>query len=340
MTTRINVGGIIIGGGAPITIQSMTNTDTEDSKATLEQIKRLSDAGCEIVRVSVPTQEAAKALKTIAGRSPIPVVADIHFDYRLAIASIEAGASKVRINPGNIGGMEKVRLVAGKAKERGIPIRIGVNAGSLEKDLYPATAESMVESAKRHIKMLEDCDFYDIAVSLKASSVALTVEAYRLAAKELPYPLHVGVTEAGTSYSGLIKSAAGIGALLIDGIGDTIRVSLTADPVEEVRAAKELLKALDLRKGPRLISCPTCARTKIDLIKIAGQVQKALDKIDKDITVAVMGCAVNGPGEAREADIGIAGGDNEALLFKKGQIIRKINEEDIVKELLEEIERL
>ena len=340
MTKQINVGNVKIGGGAPISVQSMTNTDTKDVLATLSQIERLHKAGCDIIRVTVPDKEAAETMKEICTKSPIPVVADIHFDYKLALASIDAGVSKVRINPGNIGSMDKVKAVAQAAKAKCVPIRIGVNGGSLEKDLAHPTPENMVESARRHIKMLEDCDFYDMAISLKSSDVKTTVEAYRLASKTFSYPLHVGVTEAGTSYSGIIRSSAGIGALLLDGIGDTLRVSLTADPVEEVKAGIELLKTLDLRGGAKLISCPTCGRTKIDLIGIASEVQSRLSSINKDITVAVMGCVVNGPGEAKEADIGIAGGKWEALLFKKGEAVRKISEDRIIEELFEEIEKL
>lgn len=340
MTKEISVGGVKIGGENRISVQSMTNTKTSDALGTLSQIDRLYKAGCDIIRVTVPDGEAATALREIAEKSPIPVVADIHFDYKLALMSIEAGAAKIRINPGNIGSMENVKKVAAAAKEKKVPIRIGVNSGSIEKELGAATAENMVKSAKKHIKMLEDCDFYDIAVSLKASDVKTTVEAYRLAAKSFDYPLHIGVTEAGTLYGGMIRSSIGIGALLLDGIGDTLRVSLTADPVEEVRAGLEILKSLGLGKGPRLISCPTCGRTKIDLIKIADEVDRRLSAVEKDITVAVMGCAVNGPGEAKNADIGIAGGDGEALLFKKGKIIKKLSAERITDELFKEIERL
>lgn len=340
MTRVINAGGVLIGGGNKISVQSMTNTDTEDAHATLSQIDRLYKAGCDIVRVTVPNENAASALREITAKSPIPVVADIHFDYKLALMSIESGAAKIRINPGNIGSMENVKAVANMAKEKKVPIRIGVNSGSLEKDLSEPTPENMVKSALRHIKILNDCGFYDIAVSLKASSVKTAVAAYRLAAKTFDYPLHLGITEAGTAYGGIIRSAAGIGSLLIDGIGDTIRVSLTADPVEEVRAGVELLRALSLRKGPKLVSCPTCGRTKIDIIKIAGEVEERLSSIDKDITVAVMGCAVNGPGEAKNADIGIAGGNGEALLFKKGKIIKKVKADNITDELFKEIERL
>lgn len=340
MTKVIKVKDVKIGGGNEISVQSMTNTDTTDVSATLSQIESLYKAGCDIVRVTVPDKKAAEALFEITEKSPLPVVADIHFDYELALLSMEAGAAKIRINPGNIGDRAKVMAVAEKAKEKHVPIRIGVNSGSIEKELGSATAENMVKSAKKHIKLLEDCNFFDIAVSLKASDVRTTVEAYRLAAKSFDYPLHVGVTEAGTAYGGLVRSVAGIGALLLDGIGDTIRVSLTADPIEEVRAGKEILKALSLKKGPRLISCPTCGRTKIDLIKIADEVSCRLEKIDKDITVAVMGCAVNGPGEAKNADVGIAGGNNEALLFKKGKPVKKVSSDKIIDELFYEIERL
>ncbi len=340
MTRVIKAGNVLIGGGNAVSVQSMTNTETSDAKATLSQIDRLYKAGCDIVRVTVPDADAAEALREITAKSPIPVVADIHFDYRLALMSMEAGVAKIRINPGNIGDKKNVMAVAAMAKKKKVPIRIGVNSGSIEKELGAATPENMVKSAEKHIKLLEDCGFYDIAVSLKASDVKTTVSAYRLASERFDYPLHVGVTEAGTSYGGLVRSSAGIGALLLSGIGDTIRVSLTADPVEEVRAGIEILRALELRKGPRLISCPTCGRTKIDLISIADKVAEKLSGIDKDITVAVMGCAVNGPGEAKNADIGIAGGNGEALIFKKGETVRKVPEERIVEELFSEIERL
>lgn len=340
MTKEISVGNVKIGGENKISVQSMTNTETADAFATLSQLDRLYRAGCDIVRVTVPNIEAAKALREIVEKAPVPVVADIHFDYKLALMSIEAGAAKIRINPGNIGSMENVKKVAAAAKEKNVPIRIGVNSGSIEKEFGAATPENMVKSAEKHIKMLEDCNFHDIAVSLKASDVKTTVKAYRLAAESFDYPLHIGVTEAGTIYGGMIRSSIGIGALLLDGIGDTLRVSLTADPVEEVRAGIEILKSLGLRKGPRLISCPTCGRTKIDLIKIADDVDRRLSTVEKDITVAVMGCAVNGPGEAKNADIGIAGGDGEALLFKKGKIIKKLPADEITDELFKEIERL
>ena len=344
-TRKIRIGDIYIGGDAPVAVQSMTNTDTRDVSATVDQIKRLEEAGCDIVRVAVPDSEAAEALKRIRKSIRIPLVADIHFDYRLALASIENGADKIRINPGNIGGTEKVRKVVEAAKARGIPIRIGVNSGSLEKHILAkygaATPQAMADSAMGHVRMLEDLGFHDIVISLKASNVPVTIESYRLMSAMTDYPLHIGVTEAGTLFSGMVKSAAGIGCLLAEGIGDTLRVSLTGDPVEEVRVGIEILKALDLRRtGVELISCPTCGRTRIDLVKIANEVEKRLAGCSKPIKVAVVGCAVNGPGEAREADIGIAGGVGEALLFKKGRIIRKIPQERIVDELLEEIERM
>jgi (E)-4-hydroxy-3-methylbut-2-enyl-diphosphate synthase len=344
-TRKINVGGVFTGGGSPVSVQSMTNTDTRDVKATVEQIKALERAGCDIVRVAVPDNEAAMAVKDIKKAIAIPLVADIHFDFRLAITCIENGADKIRLNPGNIGGSDRVGKVAKIAKSAGIPIRIGVNSGSIEKQILKkhggVTAEAMVESALNHAAMLEAWDFNDIVISLKASDVPLTIEAYRLISHRTSYPLHLGVTEAGTISAGTVKSAVGIGCLLAEGIGDTIRVSLTGDPVEEVRVGIEILKALGLRKsGVVFISCPTCGRCKIDLINVANEVEKRLSKIDKNLRVAVMGCAVNGPGEAREADIGIAGGDGEALLFKKGKIVRKIPQEKIIDELLEEIDKL
>lgn len=344
-TKKIRVGDVWIGGDAPITVQSMTNTDTRNAAATIEQIKRLEEAGCEIVRVAVPDQEAAEALKAIRSRIRIPLVADIHFDYRLALASIEAGVDKIRLNPGNIGDRDRVRQVVEKAKERGIPIRIGVNSGSVEKPILDryggVTPEGMVESALNHARILEELDFTDIAFSIKASSVPMTIAAYRLISQKTRYPLHIGVTEAGTVHRGTIKSAVGLGSLLAEGIGDTLRVSLTGDPVEEVPVGLEILKALGLRRaGVEFVSCPTCGRTQIDLIDIANQVEKRLEQVNKPIKVAVMGCAVNGPGEAREADIGIAGGKGEALLFKKGEILRKIPQERIVEELLAEIEKM
>lgn len=344
-TRKIRVGDIFIGGDSPITVQSMTNTDTRDVAATVEQIRGLEEAGCDIIRVAVPDNEAAEAVKAIKKSVGIPLVADIHFDYRLALLCIANGADKIRLNPGNIGGREKVAKVVESAAARGIPIRIGVNSGSLEKHLLEkyggVTPEAMVESALDHARMLEELDFFDIAFSLKASSVPLTIEAYRLMSQRTDYPLHVGVTEAGTLFAGTVKSAAGIGCLLAEGIGDTLRVSLTGDPVEEVRVGKEILKSLGLRKsGVEFISCPTCGRTKIDLIKLANEVEQRLSGCNKHIRVAVMGCAVNGPGEAREADIGIAGGAGEALLFKRGEIIRKIPQDRIADELVAEIEKL
>ncbi len=342
-TRKINVGGITIGGGAKISVQSMCSTPTSDVKATLMQIDRLRAAGCDIVRLAVPDRNAAAALKDICGSSPLPVVADIHFDYRLAIEAARAGAAKIRINPGNIGGEDKVRAVAEECGARGIPIRIGINTGSLEKRLLEKyghpTAEAMVESAAGHVEMLTRWGFEDICLSLKASSVPLTVEAYRLAAKTFPYPLHLGVTEAGTSYNGIINSAVGIGTLLCEGIGDTVRVSLTADPVEEVRAANAILKAAGLKKGGvRLISCPTCGRTQIDLISVAEETERRLAGCDRDITVAVMGCVVNGPGEAREADYGLAGGRGEGVLFRRGQVVAKVPEHELVDALIHMIE--
>ena len=345
MIRKILVGGIPIGGGAPVVIQSMLNTDTADVEACLEQIRRLKAAGCQIARLAVPNMEAANAFAQICKQSPLPLVADIHFDYRLAIAAAEGGAAKIRINPGNIGGEDRVKAVVDACKARNIPIRIGVNGGSLDKKLLEKyghpTAEALVESAFQHIALLEKYGFYDICVSMKSSTVPTMVKAARLFREKCDYPIHIGVTETGPVRMGLMKSAMGIGALLLDGIGDTIRVSLTDDPVEEVYAAKDILKAAGLRKeGVNIISCPTCGRTKIDLIGLVNQVDEALKDCQKPITVAVMGCIVNGPGEAREADIGIAGGDGCAMLFRKGVILRKIDEKDIVKELLEEIDKL
>lgn len=344
-TKKIRVGDIFIGGDAPVTVQSMTNTDTRDIAATVEQIKKLEEAGCDIVRVAILDSEAALAVKDIKKAIKIPLVADIHFDYRLALTCIENGVDKIRLNPGNIGGIDRVKKVVEMARPRGIPIRIGVNSGSLEKYILEkfggVTPEGMVESALCHAQMLEDSGFEDIAFSLKASNVPMTIEAYRLMSKMSDYPLHIGVTEAGTLFAGTIKSAAGLGCLLSEGIGDTLRVSLTANPLEEIKVGIELLKALGIRKaGVEFVSCPTCGRCRIDLIKVANEVEHRLADSDKNIRVAVMGCAVNGPGEAREADIGIAGGDGEALLFKKGEIIRKIPQDRIVEELLAEIEKL
>lgn len=342
-TKKIYVKDITIGGDSPIVIQSMTNTKTSDAKATIAQIKALEKAGCELVRVSVPNNESAQAIGEIISNVDIPVVADIHFDYKLALESIKNGVHGLRINPGNIGNEEKVIQVVNEAKKRNIKIRIGVNAGSLEKDLLDSmgrTPEAMVESAFRHIKILEKYDFYNTAVSLKASDIETTIKAYGLFSSKSDYPLHLGITEAGTLKAGTIKSSIGIGYMLLNGIGDTIRVSLTADPVEEIYVAKEILKSIGLdNESIRIISCPTCARTDIDIIGLAEKVEKATANIKKNISVAIMGCAVNGPGEARDADLGIAGGKSEALLFKKGQIIRKVDEASIIEVLLEEIDK-
>ena len=342
MTREINIGGVKIGGNNPIAIQSMCNTDTRDVKSTVEQIKKLEKAGCEIIRVAVPDMQAAECIRDIKNSIDIPLVADIHFDYRLALKCMDNGIDKIRINPGNIGSADRVKQVADMAKKNRIPIRVGVNSGSLEKELVEkyggVTPQGLVESALRHVKLLEQNDFYDTAISIKASNVPFSIEVYELLSNTVVYPLHVGITVAGTVWGGTIKSAVGIGAILSRGIGDTIRVSLTGDPVEEIYAAKEILKDLNLRKfGVEFISCPTCGRTSIDLIKIANEVESKIKDIDKNIKVAVMGCAVNGPGEAREADIGIAGGHGEGLIFKKGEILRKVPEEKLVDELLKEI---
>lgn len=344
-TRQVRVGSVLVGGDAPVSIQSMTNTDTRDAEATLEQIRKLHIAGCEIIRCAVPDMEAAESLKEICKMSPMPVVADIHFDYRLALKSIENGVAALRINPGNIGSMERVKIVAETAKAKNIPIRIGVNSGSLEKEILErdgkVTADGLVESAMSHVKILEEVGFYDIVISIKSSDVPMMIKAYRLMSEKCDYPLHLGVTESGTVFRGTIKSTLGIGTLLAEGIGDTIRVSLTSDPIEEIKVAKEMLQALGLRKqGMQFVSCPTCGRTEINLIKIAEEVEKRLENCNKNIKVAVMGCVVNGPGEAREADIGIAGGHGVGLIFKKGQIIKKVKEEDLVEELLKEIENL
>jgi len=345
MSKKIQIGNLYIGGGESVKIQSMCNTKTKDVGATVEQILALERAGCEIVRVAVPDLESAEAIGAIKQKIHIPLVADIHFDYRLALAAMRSGVDKVRINPGNIGSEEGVRAVAEMAKAKKVPIRIGVNSGSIEKDILAAyghpTAEAMVESAKKHIDMLTKYDFDDIVISLKSSSVPMTIEAYRLMSQRFDYPLHLGVTEAGTFLGGTVKSAIGIGALLADGIGDTIRVSLTDEPEKEITVAKEILKALSLRQlGATLVSCPTCARTSIGLIDLAQRVEQYIATIDKPITVAVMGCAVNGPGEAREADIGIAGGNGEGLIFKKGEIVKKVSEDKLFEELVKEIEAI
>ena len=345
MTRQITVGGVKIGGGAPVSIQSMLNTATTDVDGSLAQLDRLKNAGCEIARLAVPDMAAAEGFRRIAEKSPLPLVADIHFDYRLALAAAEGGAAKIRINPGNIGGEQNVRAVVDCCKAHGIPIRIGVNGGSLDKTLLEKyghpTAEALVESAFSHIRLLEKFGFYDICVSMKSSNVPLMMQAYRLMHEKSDYPLHVGVTETGTEYMGTIKSAMGIGGLLCMGIGDTVRVSLTADPVREVYAAKAILKAAGLRpQGVNLISCPTCGRTKIDLIGLANRVEQALADCDKNITVAVMGCIVNGPGEAREADVGIAGGDGCGVLFVKGELREKLPYDELLPALLAYIEKL
>lgn len=340
-TRQIKVGNVLIGGQNKVVIQSMTNTKTVDVESTVKQILELEAVGCEIVRVACPTIDDAKAIKDIKKRIHIPIVADIHFDYKIALEAIKNGVDKIRINPGNIGSIDKVKAVVEACKEKNIPIRIGVNAGSLEKDLLEQygkpTADAMVESARRHIKILEDLDFYDICLSLKASDLDLCISAYEKASRVFPYPLHIGITEAGTAFSGTIKSSIGIGYLLRKGIGDTIRVSLSDDPVEEIKVCKEILKCCNLIKLPKLVACPTCGRTQIDLIPIAKEVEDFLQTINKDITLAVMGCAVNGPGEAREADIGIAGGVKEGLLFKHGKVVKKVPQDKIVEVLKDEI---
>lgn len=341
----VDVGGVKMGGDNPVRIQSMTNTKTEDVKATVAQILRLEEAGCELVRCTVPTMEAACALKEIKKQIHIPLIADIHFDYKLAIAAIENGADKIRINPGNIGSNEKVKAVVDAAKKANIPIRIGVNSGSLEKDKIEkyggVTAEGITESALEKIKLIEDMGYDNLVVSIKSSDVLMSIKAHELIAKSTKHPIHVGITEAGTVWAGNIKSAIGIGIILHEGIGDTIRVSLTGDPVEEIYSAKLILKTLGFRKdGVTVVSCPTCGRTNVDLISLANKVEEMVKDIDKPIKVAVMGCVVNGPGEAREADLGIAGGIGEGLLFKKGEIIKKVPEEDLLKELKVELDKL
>jgi (E)-4-hydroxy-3-methylbut-2-enyl-diphosphate synthase len=368
-TIEINVAGLKIGGGSPVSVQSMTNTDTRDVDATVAQILRLEDAGCELVRVAVPDMAAAEAIAQIKRRIRIPIAADIHFDYRLAICAVQNGADKLRINPGNIvagagdsvngdaddcrfadyqlsaEALERIRMVANAAKQRGVPIRIGVNSGSLERDILHkhggVTAEGLVESVMRHVRIMEGFDFGQLVLSIKSSSVPISVAAYDMLAKRTNYPLHVGITEAGFEQAGIIKSAVGIGAILSRGIGDTIRVSLTGDPVEEIRCGREILKSLGLRAfGPVIISCPTCGRTEIDLARLAAQVQEYCANLDKNITVAVMGCVVNGPGEAGEADVGIAGGKGCGLVFKSGKILRKVPESELLSELVKEIESL
>ena len=343
-TREIKIGNLYIGGENPIIIQSMTNTPTEDVEKTVAQIKELEKAGCELVRVTVNTEKAAEAIKEIKKQINIPLVADIHFDYKLALKAMENGIDKLRINPGNIGDDEKVRLVVEKAKELNVPIRIGVNSGSVEKKILEkygrVTADGMVESAMYHVNLLEKYGFNNIIISLKASNVKMMVDAYRKISELVDYPLHLGVTEAGTEFQGTVKSSIGIGSLLVDGIGNTIRVSLTENPAEEIKVAKEILKVLGLREGVEIVSCPTCGRTQIDLIGLAKKVEKEFGNIEKNIKIAVMGCVVNGPGEAKEADIGVAGGKGEGLLFKKGEIVKKVKEEEIIPELRKMLEEI
>jgi len=342
-TRRINVGGVPVGGGAPVSVQSMTNTRTSDVEATNAQVRALIEAGCEIIRVAVPDSDAASALPEIIEASSVPIIADIHFDWQLALASLDAGVAGLRLNPGNIGSVDRVRSVVSAASERSVPIRIGVNAGSLEKDILERyghpTAEALVESAMRHIRILEDMGFGDIKVSLKASSVPLTVDSYRLLSEKVDYPMHIGITEAGTLFSGTVKSAVGLGILLADGIGDTLRVSLTGDPVDEVKVGWEILKSLGLRRrGVEIISCPTCGRIKLDAATIAVEVERRLAHIEEPVRVAVMGCVVNGPGEAIESDVGVAGGDGVGLIYIGGKSVRKVSEENLVDALVEAVE--
>jgi len=344
-TREVQVGGVTVGGDSPISVQSMTNTDTRDVSTTVRQIRKLCEAGCEIVRAAVPDMAAAKAISEIKRQISIPIAADIHYDYRLALEALRNGADKLRLNPGNIGDDENVRKVAAAAKERGVPIRVGVNSGSVDRRIYEkyggVTAEALAESARNQIGILESLDFGDIMISVKASGVNLTVEAYGLIAEQTDYPLHIGITEAGTAFSGSVKSSVGIGILLDKGIGDTVRVSLTGDPVQEVRLAREILSALDIRKfGAEIVSCPTCGRTEIDLVRLAGEVEERCRDIKEHLKIAVMGCAVNGPGEAREADVGVAGGKGCGLIFKKGEIVRKVNEDEILDALMYEIDNL
>jgi (E)-4-hydroxy-3-methylbut-2-enyl-diphosphate synthase len=344
-SSKVMVGSLQIGGGADISVQSMTNTFTKDVKATVSQILQLEEAGCEIIRVAVADDEDAEAIKEIKQQIHIPIVADIHFDYRLALKSIENGIDKLRINPGNIGGTDRVKKVVEKAKERNIPIRIGVNVGSIHRDILKKyggpNSEGMVESALDHVRILEDLNYDKIVISMKGTDIKMTIDAYKSMAEKVSYPLHLGITHAGTLFEGSIRSAIGVGSLLAEGIGDTIRISLTDDPAEEVKVAREILKSLNLRNfGINYITCPTCGRTNIRLIDLSKKIQEGLKGVNKPITVAIMGCAVNGPGEARQADIGIAGGKGEALLFKKGQIIGKVKEDDLVKTLLEEIDKI
>lgn len=344
-TKQVKVGNVLVGGGAPVSIQSMLNIPASDIENSVKQAVRLEEAGCEIIRIAIPNMEAVRLIPALKENVKMPVVADIHFDYKLAIESVAAGVDKIRINPGNIGGTDRVRAVVDACKPKEIPIRIGVNSGSVEKEILAKygspTAEALCESALYHASLLEKFDYTNIVLSMKSSNVKTMVDAYKLAAQKCNYPLHLGVTEAGTERMGIIKSAAGLGALLLQGIGDTIRVSLTADPVKEIYAAKDILKALDIRRdGVQFVSCPTCGRTKIDLISIATEVENRLRDCNKNIKVAVMGCAVNGPGEAKEADIGIAGGNGVGLIFKKGEIIRKVPEDKLIEELIKEVEKL
>ncbi len=341
-TKQVNIGSVAIGNSNPIAVQSMLNVPANDFDGNVKQAKELEQAGCEIIRTAVPNLESVKLIYALKENLHIPVVADIHFDYRIALECAEAGVDKIRINPGNIGDDDKVKQVANKCNQKNIPIRVGVNSGSVEKSILEkygsVTADALVESALYHTSLLEKFDFDNIVISMKASNVKLMYDAYSFASKKVNYPLHLGVTEAGTKYKGIIKSAAGIGGLLLGGIGDTIRVSLTDNPIEEIKAAKDILKAVGLKKGGvNIVSCPTCGRTKIDLISLANKAEKALENLDKDITVAVMGCVVNGPGEAKEADIGIAGGDGCGIIFKKGEILRKVPEKDLFNELIKEI---
>lgn len=344
-TKQVNINGCLVGGGAPIKIQSMTNTKTENVEATVAQILALEKVGCDIIRVAVPSMEAAKAIGAIKKQIHIPLVADIHYDYKLALECINQGIDKIRINPGNIGAVERVEEVVKACKAKNIPIRIGVNGGSLEKHILAKyshpTAEALVESALFHVNILESLDFHDIIISIKSSDVQTAIEAYRLMAQHKPYPLHLGITEAGTLQGGTIKSSVGLGIMLFEGLGDTIRVSLTSDPVDEIIVAKKILQSLDLyKKTIEIVSCPTCGRTSIDLIGIAIEAEKRIGHLEKPIKVAIMGCAVNGPGEAREADIGIAGGNGEGLIFRKGEIIKKVKEDELLEALIEEVMKM
>jgi len=341
---QVKVGRVTLGGDAPVRVQSMTNTNPHDVAATVEQVRRLEEAGCEMVRLAVPDEGAVRALRDIRKEVDVPIVADIHFDHRLALGALEAGADKLRINPGNIGGRDKVEAVARAAKERGVPIRVGVNSGSIRRDFlkkYGPTAEAMVESALEEVRILEEVGFQDIVVSLKASDVPRTVRAYELIADRVPYPLHIGITEAGTVRSGSVRSAVGLGILLWEGIGDTVRVSLSGDPVEEVRVAYEILKSLDLRRrGAKVVACPTCGRAEIDVASLAERVERALEGLERPLTVAVMGCVVNGPGEAKEADVGVAGGRRGGVVFREGKVVRRVEEEEIFDALMEEIGKI